>query len=62
MRETQWATPAGEDSDEEFYQLMEETSSVGSDDYRMMEEEADQREACLKDHFEEMDGATNGVE
>lgn len=62
MRETQWATPVGDDSDEEFYQLQDETSSVGSDDYRLTEEETDQKESFFKEHFEDLEGATNGAE
>jgi CTD kinase subunit gamma len=54
LREHQWAIPADEE-DAEFYQLLEETSSIGSDDYRVFEEEAMQREECAKEHYEEMD-------
>ncbi len=55
LREHQWAIPFDDDNDAEFNQLLDETSSVGSDDYRVFEEEAMQREQCAKEHFEEMD-------
>jgi CTD kinase subunit gamma len=54
LREHQWAVPV-DDEDVEFEQLYEETSSVGSDDYRVFEEEAMQREQCAKEHMEEME-------
>jgi CTD kinase subunit gamma len=54
LREHQWAI-SNDDDDAEFYQMLEETSSVGSDDYRLFEEEAMQREQCAKEHAEEMD-------
>jgi CTD kinase subunit gamma len=64
-RENQWATPAPtkpeDDSDPEVNELMETTSEVGSDDFRMMEEEEEQRLACLKEHMEELDAAANGT-
>jgi CTD kinase subunit gamma len=54
LREHQWAI-SNDDDDAEFYQLLDETSSVGSDDYRLFEEEAMQREQCAKEHAEEME-------
>jgi CTD kinase subunit gamma len=54
LRENQWAIPIGDD-DAEFNQLWEETSSIGSDDYREAEEEAAQREQCAREHAEEME-------
>jgi CTD kinase subunit gamma len=54
LREHQWAIPA-DDDDAEFYQMLYETSSIGSDDYRVFEEEAMQREECAKEHMEEME-------
>jgi CTD kinase subunit gamma len=62
LREHQWAIPA-DDDDAEFYQMLDETSSIGSDDYRVFEEEALQREECAKEHMEEMEvlhNAQNG--
>jgi len=59
LREHQWAIPA-DDDDAEFYQMLDETSSVGSDDYRVFEEEALQREECAKEHMEEMEALHNG--
>lgn len=52
LREHQWAIPTA-DEDAEFDQLWGETSSLASDDYRVFEEEAMQREECAKDHMEE---------
>jgi CTD kinase subunit gamma len=54
LREHQWAIPA-DDEDAEFEQMWDETSSVGSDDYRVFEEEAMQREQCAEEHMEEME-------
>ncbi len=59
LREHQWAIPS-DDDDAEFYQMLDETSSVGSDDYRVFEEEALQREECAKEHMEEMETLHNG--
>jgi CTD kinase subunit gamma len=59
LREHQWAIPA-DDDDAEFYQMLDETSSIGSDDYRVFEEEALQREECAKEHMEEMEALHNG--
>lgn len=62
LREHQWAISA-DDEDAEFYQMLDETSSIGSDDYRVFEEEAMQREECTKEHYEEMEAlyaAQNG--
>jgi CTD kinase subunit gamma len=58
LREHQWAIPA-DDDDAEFYQMLDETSSIGSDDYRVFEEEALQREECAKEHMEEMEALHN---
>jgi CTD kinase subunit gamma len=54
LREHQWAIPA-DDDDAEFQQMLDETSSIGSDDYRVFEEEAMQRDQCAKEHMEEME-------
>jgi CTD kinase subunit gamma len=56
LRENQWATPsaAAGDDDAEFDQLYDETSSLASDDYRVFEEEALQREECAALQLEEM--------
>jgi CTD kinase subunit gamma len=59
LREHQWAIPAGDD-DAEFEQMWEETSSLGSDDYRVFEEEALQREECAREHMEEMEAIEQG--
>jgi CTD kinase subunit gamma len=59
LREHQWAIPVDND-DAEFYQMLDETSSIGSDDYRVFEEEALQREECAKEHMEEMEALHNG--
>jgi CTD kinase subunit gamma len=53
LREHQWAI-SNDDDDAELNQLLEETSSIGSDDYRLFEDEALQREQCAKEHAEEM--------
>ena len=58
LREHQWAIPA-DDDDAEFYQMLDETSSIGSDDYRVFEEEALQREECATEHMEEMEALHN---
>lgn len=59
LREHQWAVPLpdgkpGDDDDIEFEKMWDETSSLNSDDYQAMEEEAEQREQCAREHSEEM--------
>ncbi|OBT96017.1 hypothetical protein VE01_06790 [Pseudogymnoascus verrucosus] len=59
LREHQWAVPpaVGEEEDErEFEMLFEETSSVGSDDYRLFEEEFLDRKRCAEEHKADMEG------
>lgn len=59
LREQQWAVPGGggeEEDDAEFEMLYEETSSVGSDDYALFEEEAAERGRCAAEHGEEVEG------
>ncbi|KFY87765.1 hypothetical protein V500_06783 [Pseudogymnoascus sp. VKM F-4518 (FW-2643)] len=59
LREHQWAVPLGggeEEDDREFEMLFEETSSVGSDDYRLFEEEFQDRKRCAEEHAADMDG------
>lgn len=74
LREHQWAIPSAktvgsgssmpmavDDEDEaEFLQLLDETSSVGSDDYRLFEEEALERKQCSVEHAEEMEARFTG--
>lgn len=59
LREHQWAVPtnntADDDGDKEFEMLYEETSSVGSDDYRLFEEEYQDRKRCAAEHAEDME-------
>lgn len=55
LREGQWAVSAVDD-DEEFERMWSETSSINSDDYRALDEEAEQRIECAKEHAEEMLG------
>ena len=59
LREHQWAVPLGggeEEDDKEFEMLFEETSSVGSDDYRLFEEEFQDQKRCAEEHAADMDG------
>jgi len=54
LREHQWAIPNNKE-DAEFEDMWENTSSINSDDYRLFEEEAEQRKQCVKEHAEEME-------
>ncbi|KAI9742558.1 MAG: hypothetical protein M1818_003698 [Claussenomyces sp. TS43310] len=54
LREHQWAIPYNND-DAEFDEMWENTSSINSDDYRLFEEEAEQRKQCGKEHAEDME-------
>lgn len=59
LREHQWAVPpagAEEEDDREFEMLFEETSSVGSDDYRLFEEEFADRKRCAGEHGADVEG------
>lgn len=61
LREHQWAVPmqTGDDDDKEFEMLYEETSSVGSDDYRLFEEEYQDHKRCAVEHAADMDGTAD---
>ncbi|KFY08507.1 hypothetical protein V491_08432 [Pseudogymnoascus sp. VKM F-3775] len=59
LREHQWAVPpvvGEEEDDKEFEMLFEETSSVGSDDYRLFEEEFLDRKRCAEEHAADVEG------
>jgi CTD kinase subunit gamma len=63
LREHQWAVAAeGDDDEREFGMLMDETSSLGSDDYRLFEEEEAERKRCAEEHAEEMEGGLLSLE
>lgn len=60
LREHQWAVPtqpgADDEDEREFDRLWDETSSLGSDDYRLFEEEYLDYKRCAEEHAAEMDG------
>lgn len=56
LRESQWAVPNAGVGEEEFEMLWEETSSVGSDDWRAVEEEEAERRRCAVQNAEEFEG------
>lgn len=55
LREMQWAVAARTEN-EEFERLWEETSDLGSDDFEVFREEAEEREQCARGHAEEVEG------
>ena len=55
LREMQWAVP-NRTEDEEFERLWEETSEIGSDDFEVFREEAEERVQCARAHAEEVEG------
>lgn len=66
LRENQWAinfhaSDPNSTEDAEFHLLWDETSDLGSDDFVLFDEEAQEREVCARAHKEEVDGVGVGV-